>query len=103
MPQKKAIVGPTTCQKGSTKNKFIKNIVRIKHPNLYIFIESIQMCNASATTALVQKQNEIINVPKILSFKENKLQSFCTTFNYNNDNEILYYLKKNKSADLKMY
>jgi len=30
----------------------LKNIVRIKHPNLYIFIES-QMCNASATTVLV--------------------------------------------------
>jgi len=59
----------------------LKNIVRIKDPNLYIFIESIHnMCNASVTTALVQKQNEIINVSKILSFKEKKLQSFCTTF-----------------------
>jgi len=78
-------------------NNKLKNIVRIKHPNLYIFIESIQMCNASATTALVQKQNEIINVPKIVSFKEKKLQSYCTGFQYNNDNEIfeeiLYYLK----------
>ncbi|CAH1708812.1 unnamed protein product [Aphis gossypii] len=55
-------------------NKKLKNIVRIKHPNLYIFIESIQMCNVSATTALIQKQNEIINVPKIHSFKEKKLQ-----------------------------
>ncbi|XP_025421019.1 uncharacterized protein LOC112691091 [Sipha flava] len=38
-------------------NSKLKNIVRIKQPNLYIFIESIQMCNASAMTALVQKQN----------------------------------------------
>ncbi|KAF0718282.1 Uncharacterized protein FWK35_00023437 [Aphis craccivora] len=54
-------------------NNKLKNIIRIKHPNLYMFIESIQMCNASATTALVQKQNEIINISKILSFKEKKL------------------------------
>jgi hypothetical protein len=52
------------------------------------------MCNASATTALVQKQNEIINVPKILSFKEKKLQSYVTRFKYNDDNDILYDLKK---------
>uniref|UniRef100_A0A2S2NA72 Transposase IS204/IS1001/IS1096/IS1165 DDE domain-containing protein n=1 Tax=Schizaphis graminum TaxID=13262 RepID=A0A2S2NA72_SCHGA len=36
-------------------NKF-KNIVRIRHPNIYIFIESLQMCNASAVTALLKKK-----------------------------------------------
>jgi len=34
-------------------NNKLKNIVRIKHFNLCIFIESIQMCNASATTAFI--------------------------------------------------
>lgn len=36
-------------------NKF-KNIVRIRHPNIFIFIESLQMCNVSAVTALTKKK-----------------------------------------------
>jgi hypothetical protein len=40
-------------------NNKLKNIIRIKHPNLYIFIESIQMCNASATIALVGTKTKL--------------------------------------------
>lgn len=36
------------------------------------------MCNGSATTALVKK-NEIINVLKMVSLKEKKLQSYRTS------------------------
>lgn len=42
-------------------NNKLKNTVIIKHPNVYIFIEPIQMCNAAATTTLVRKKKKIIN------------------------------------------
>jgi hypothetical protein len=69
-------------------NKF-KNVIRIRHPNIFIFIESLQMCNGSAVTAL-KKKNLILNL-LVTNHYEDKIKQHFNEFKCNNDNEILYF------------